>query len=153
MESVNETPMKRKRGRPRKTETRSSPLLPPQPQSQSQQHESFRKLLDEYHNKLCNYIDDHSEIKNIKQTINNVSKDLSDILINILKKIDQVKSLTKEITREELIKEIVRDELKKIYQDEVSEIELLKNELSDMKEKFGAIYQRINGCEETSVEF
>ena len=151
MESVNETSMKRKRGRPRKTET--PPLLPPQPQSQSQQHESFRKLLDEYHKKLCNHIDEHSEIKNIKQSINDVSKDLSEILINILRKIDQVKSLTKEITRDELIKEIVRDELKKIYQDEVSEIELLKKDLSDMKEKFNAIYQSINRCEETSVEF
>lgn len=151
MESVHETPMKRKRGRPRKTETpSSSPLLS---QSQSQQTDFFRKLLDEYHKKLCNYIDEHSEIKNIKQTINDVSKDLSDILINILKKIDQVKSLTKEITREELIKEIVRDELKKIYQDEVSEIELLKKALSDMKEKIGAIYnQSINRCEETSAE-
>lgn len=149
MESVNETPMKRKRGRPRKTEQPSSPLLP---QSQSQQTESLQKLLDEYHKKICNHIDEHSEMKNIKQTINDVSKTFGDILINIVRKIDQVKSLTKEITREELIKEIVRDELKKIYQDEVSEIELLKKELSDMKEKIGAIYQSIDRCEETSTE-
>jgi hypothetical protein len=149
MESVNDTPMKRKRGRPRKTETPSSPSSQ---QHQSQQNEFLRKLWDEYHKKLCNHIEENSEIKNIKSTINDVSKDLSDILINILKKIDQVKSLTKEITREELIKEIVRDELKKIYQNEVSEIELLKKELFDMKEKFDTIYQSINICEETSAE-
>lgn len=150
MESVNETSMKRKSGRPRKTDTPSSPQL--QPKSQIQQNGFLRKLLDEYYNKLCNHIDEHSEIKTFKQTINDVSKNLSDILINILKKIDQVKSLTKEITREELIKEIVIEELKKIYQDEVSEIELLKNELSDMKEKIDAVYKTINRCEETSAK-
>lgn len=127
MESVNETPMKRKRGRPRKV------CQPLSLQMQSQPNEDIKKLLDEYQKTICNH--------------------LSDILIDVVHKIEQVKSLTKEINRENLIKDIVRNELQKIFKNEASEIELVKKELMEMKDKYDTLYESIHRCQETSTEF
>lgn len=159
MESVNETPTtKKKRGRPRKTDTpNNSHLLPPS-QLQNQHivnaiDARMQKLFDEHNQHICVHMDENNQIEEFESMLNVVSTDLSDILTTIVQKIDQVKSLTKEITREELIKEIVRDELKKLQKDDCSEIEILKRELSDLKNKFSNIYESINRCEETSTEF
>jgi len=150
MESVNETPVKRKRGRPRKSEASKQSNDSPIPTNQN----IIEEVLNKHYKMMCNYVDENvTDI--IKKIVNDVSTDLSDILINMLNKIDQIKHLTKEITRDDHIKEIIKEELQKIHQEETSEMDILRRELFDLKEKFHSVYQHINRCEETitSTEF
>lgn len=144
MESVNETPMKRKRGRPRKSEASKQSNDNPLPTYQN----IIEEVLEKNYKMICNYVDENVTDM-IKKMVNDVSNDLSDILTNMLNKIDQIKYLTKEITRDEHIKEIIKEELQKIHQEETSEMDILRRELFDLKEKFHSVYQHINRCEET----